>query len=234
MPPVRSYTDWNKRSSDKLEKIEPFKKYFIICEGRNTETFYFKKLIDIRKQLNIHNNISIILLEKTGEHENLSNPHKLIEFAEEQKNNSDLDFDKEHDKMIIVFDADIFENKVKGYDELIKNGEKNNILAVTNPSFEIFLLLHIKDAVENIIMPNYEQIIKNEKIGNLRPAYLHLKEKTGLNSKKNPKIGDLAENVEYAIKEEKKLNEDIHNCKGKITCNIGKIIQSIKDDNFLY
>ena len=33
---------------------------------------------------------------------------------------------------------------------------------------------------------------------------------------------------------EKKLNEDIHNCKGKITCNIGKIIQSIKDDNFLY
>lgn len=48
MPPVRSYTNWNKRSSDKLEKIEPYKKYFIICEGRNTETFYFKKLIDIR------------------------------------------------------------------------------------------------------------------------------------------------------------------------------------------
>lgn len=234
MPPVRSYTDWNKRSFDKLEKIEPFKKYFIICEGRNTETFYFKKLIDIRKQLNIHNNISIILLEKTGEHENLSNPHKLIEFAEEQKNNFDLNFDKEHDKMIIVFDADIFENKVKGYDELIKNGEKNNILAITNPSFEIFLLLHIKDAVENVIIPNYEQIIKNEKIGNSRPAYLYLKEKTGLNSKRNSKIGDLAENVEYAIEEEKKLNEDIHDCKGKITCNIGKIIQSIKDDNFLY
>lgn len=61
-----------------------------------------------------------------------------------------------------------------------------------------------------------------------------LNEKTGLNSKRNSKIGDLAENVEYAIEEEKKLNEDIHDCKGKITCNIGKIIQSIKDDNFLY
>lgn len=69
---------------------------------------------------------------------------------------------------------------------------------------------------------------------NLCHQFLYLKEKTGVNSKKIPKIGDLAENVEYAIEEEKKLNEDIHDCKGKITYNIEKIIKSIKDDNFLY
>ena len=52
--PIHAYTNWNVRSTDKLDQIEPFRKYFFICEGANTETFYFKKLIDLRKQLDIH------------------------------------------------------------------------------------------------------------------------------------------------------------------------------------
>ena len=42
MPPVRSY---------------------IICEGANTETWYFRKLLDMRRYLNIHPQIDIRLLE---------------------------------------------------------------------------------------------------------------------------------------------------------------------------
>ena len=53
MPPVRSYTNWNSRSTDYEKQIEPYRKYFFICEGANTETWYFRKLIDIRKSLNI-------------------------------------------------------------------------------------------------------------------------------------------------------------------------------------
>ena len=49
MAPIRSYTNWNSRASDEIEQQEPFRKYFFICEGLNTETWYFKKLIDIRK-----------------------------------------------------------------------------------------------------------------------------------------------------------------------------------------
>ena len=49
--PVHTYTNWNSRPSDQVEQIEPFRKYFFICEGANTETFYFKRLIDLRKQL---------------------------------------------------------------------------------------------------------------------------------------------------------------------------------------
>lgn len=30
---------------------------------------------------------------------------------------------------------------------------------------------------------------------------------------------------------EKKINEDIHACKGKVTCNIGKIIEEIRNDS---
>ena len=133
--------------------------------------------------------------------------------------------------MIILFDADIFENKVQDYDEVIALGEKNNILAVSNPSFELFLLLHFDGAYESDIFPNEKAIIRNEKDGNQTFIYQLLLGKTRVNSKKNPQIGELARRVETAIIQEKKLNEDIHDCKGKITCNIGKVIETIRNDD---
>ena len=48
----------------------------------------------------------------------------MIEFAENQKENPEIAFDKERDKMIVVFDGDIFEEKVFDYDELVAEGEK--------------------------------------------------------------------------------------------------------------
>lgn len=230
MAPVRSYTNWNSRKTDSEEQIEPYRKYFFICEGANTETWYFRKLIDIRRSLNIHPLIDIRLLEKTEEDKDISFPRKLIDFAESQKENSEIMFDKERDKMIIVFDADIFEEKVLDYDEVIALGERDNILAVSNPVFELFLLLHFEDAYTKDIKPNMEQIIKNKKDGNQTFIYKLLLARTGINSKRNSAIGELAKNVDVAIVQEKKINEDIHNCKGKITCNIGKIIESIRND----
>ena len=95
MAPVRSYTNWNSRTTDEEEQIEPYRKYFFICEGANTETWYFKKLIDIRKELNIHPLIDIRLLEKTEGDRDISFPRRLIKFAENQKENPEIAFDKE-------------------------------------------------------------------------------------------------------------------------------------------
>lgn len=231
MAPVRSYMNWNSRATDGEEQIEPYRKYFFICEGANTETWYFKKLIDIRKDLNIHPLIDMRLLEKTEKDRDISFPRRLIKFAEEQKENPEISFDKERDRMIVVFDGDIFEEKVSDYDELIAEGEKNNILAVSNPAFELFLLLHYQNAYEEDIRPNTEQIIKNEKDGHQTFIYKLLLARTGMNSKKNSAIGALAGQVETAIEQEKKINEDIHQCKGQITCNIGRIIDEIRKDD---
>lgn len=85
-----------------------------------------------------------------GGDKNLSFPKNLVSFAEEQKN-QDNDFDHERDKMVIVFDGDIFEEKVQGYDELIEAIEEKDIAAVTNPGFELFLILHIADSYERYI-----------------------------------------------------------------------------------
>jgi hypothetical protein len=37
----------------------------------------------------------------------------------------------------------------------------------------------------------------------------------------------LAEKVTVAIQQEKLINEDIHGIRGKVSCNVGKIIESI-------
>ena len=108
--PIHTYTNWNVRPSDTEEQIEPFRKYFFICEGANTETFYFKKLIDLRKNLNIHPLIDIRLMEKTEEHSNLSYPKQLLEFAETLK-------DKELRSKL---------RKDINYKNLLKNGDSEN------------------------------------------------------------------------------------------------------------
>lgn len=151
LPPIRTYTNWNTRPSDNEPAIEPYRKYFFICEGRNTETWYFQKLIDLRKTLEIRTMIDIRLLEKT-------------EFEED-------------------------------------------------------------------IQPNAEEIIRNEKFGNQRFIYSLLLKHTNMNSKKNPLIGELAHKVKTAIVQERKVNQDIYDCKGKITSNIGMIIDGIIHDN---
>ncbi|MBR5642440.1 MAG: RloB domain-containing protein [Firmicutes bacterium] len=228
--PVHTYTNWNSRSSDGEDQIEPYRKYFFICEGANTETFYFKKLIDLRKVLGIHPLIDIRLWEKTDEDRDISFPKNLAIFAEKQKNLPENGFDHERDKMIIVFDGDIFEEKVTGYDELIVSIEKTDIVAVTNPGFELFLILHVRGS--------YEQVIKNHEVEYLSKddnnKYSHAKNVfrrlTGMNPKRNPAIGELAENVHVAIAQEKLINQDIHSIKGVVSSNIGKIIEEILNE----
>jgi hypothetical protein len=225
--PVHTYTNWNSRPSDNEEQIEPFRKYFFICEGANTETFYFKRLIDLRKQLGIHPLIDIRLWEKTDEDRNLSFAKNLADFAESQKNIPDNDFDPDRDKMVIVFDGDIFEEKVHGYDELITSIEEKDIAAVTNPGFELFLILHVDGSFEKYIKGHEAEFLSVDEKGKYSHAYNILHELTGMNAKTNPRIGELADNVLIAITQEKQINQDIHQLKGNVSSNIGKIIEDI-------
>lgn len=234
MAPIRTYSNWNRRSTADDAQIEPYRRYYIICEGINTERWYFEKLIDIRKELSIHSEIEIAYLEKTDEHENLSNPQQLIKFADELKAKGIINFDIKFDKMIVVFDADVFEDTLKNYEQVIKNGLKKNILGVTNPSFELFLLLHYNNSVDEIIIPHEKKIIQNQWVGNgkNRRRYIEdiFRKKSGIRPKSNSSVGELAHNVFIAIEQEKRINNDIKLCKGIITSNIGQLIQSIIDD----
>lgn len=97
--------------------------------------------------------------------------------------------------MVIVFDADIFEEKVQGYDELIEQIEKSDIAAVTNPGFELFLLLHVDGSYEHYILGHEAEFLTKDDKGSYSHAYKVLHDVTGMNAKRNLMIGDLAENV---------------------------------------
>ena len=212
---IEEYSNWNQRESDADAEQEPYRKYVFICEGENTEVWYFRRLIDLRKTLGIHPLIDLCL-----------------KFANEQKRLPRLAFDSTFDKLVIVFDADVFEREQpEKYRELLEARESDNIFAVTNPSFELFLLLHMDDAYSKIILPNQQMLLENRKIGNRRFAELLLSRKVGINGKKNRKgVAKLAEHVDTAIIQEKLLNQDISLCMGRLTSNIAQIIDNIRHD----
>ena len=230
MAAIRSYADWNKRSSDLKTQIEPYRRYVFICEGENTERWYFSHLIEIRKELGIHPLIDLKLLEKPEGEESFSNPKKLIELADRLKRKMGDGYDKRHDRMVIVFDADIYKRKPKEYEEILKH-QGEYIFAVTNPSFELYLLLHYENSFRTIIKPNADAILKNEKEGKKRRYIEKLFTSVSMmNSKQNPGVGMLAEKLDVAIAEECSVNQDIQMTIGQITSNVGKVLQSIRDD----
>ena len=132
--------------------------------------------------------------------------------------------------MIVVFDADIFECKVDGYEDLVSKIEEHDIAAVSNPGFELFLLLHIKDSYCQYILGHEKEFLEPDQNGSYKKAFDVLRDATNMNAKTNHRIGLLAENVKVAIEQEKQINQNIHQCKGRVTSNIGLIIEHIMNE----
>lgn len=240
MSPLRSYPGWNTRPSDSQKQIDPYKKYYFICEGQNTERWYFEKFIDMRKDFSISSMIEMKYLEKTGNYTGWSNPKNLLQLSEEVRKSKDYDFDPKRDVIVVVFDADIYEeDKEAEYKELIEKAEKENTICVTNPSFELFLLLHYENSYNEIILPNSDDILKNNWVTSndgdvVRCIEEKLRQKSGLRPKKDEKgVVCLVKNVKVAIEQEKSLNNDIHHCMGNLTSNVGSVLQQILSDTYI-
>lgn len=174
-------------------------------------------------------------MEKTGKDRNLSYIKTLIEFSKIKRKEliEQKDFDENNDKIIIVFDLDIFKEKVDGLNEVFDQETNQFIFAFTYPSFELFLLLHIEDSYKTIIKPNEKQIIENKKRGNKRPCEYLVLQKLGINPKKNSNIGLLAENLDIAIEQETNINQTKDECLNKLTSNIGLILKNIRSESQL-
>lgn len=223
---LREFTNWNTRSD--LEDIEPLKKYVFLCEGSNTEVAYFKYLMNIRKKLNVHPLIDYSILERTGLDATVSAPIRLVKYGIQYKNEDN--FDSARDTLIIIFDADFFENKQVEYKDILQKGrEQGFIFGVTNPCFEIFLLLHYDGGANKYIISRTNEFFPRRH-SNKDLACSILSEVSGMNSKSNPKIGSLAELVKVAIREEDYLNKDIDSCHSILTSNIGQIIGGILNE----
>lgn len=240
MPSIHEYGMWTTRTSDSDEQIEPLRKYVFICEGESTEEWYFKKLIERIDELDLHPLVDIRLWEKTDKDKGISDPRALVRFAHRKKRDGELGYVRGHDRMVIVFDADIYcrigEGRTGGdkgareYQELLGEIEDDDIPAVTNPSFELYLLLHKENAYQSIVLPHANKLLENRKHGRRRYAQVLFTEKYHMNPKSNKNIGSLANDVDIAIVEERALNHDVERCLECLTSNVGSTIDQIRHD----
>lgn len=233
MPPLNSLDTWSSRTEWKVEK--PKSKCFLIGEGANTEYWYFDSLATRLAKEGKPELIELKPVERTEGEKNQSSPRKLLEHAVAVMNGqaNGSDFFKGTDRVVVVFDVDVFKDNPDGYATLLTDFRKEGIeVAVTYPSFELYLMLHKRGALDTAILPHKKEIVENGHAPGSRRRYIEklASDELGMNPKSNRHIGDLAANFEVALVAEKRLNQDPDLAVGHLTSNIAKTIQGVIDD----
>ena len=231
MSPLREYRSLTTRFEEEI-KIEPLRRYYLIFEGANTERKYFQGIDNNRKELGINSQIELVILHKEGDISSFSHPIKLLELIEEKKKSLKRDgkFDKAIDRFVIVFDRDSYE-KPEDYVEFIEKASADNILTVTSPCFELWLILHYEDALEKYVVPNKDKLFDNEKVSRAHSFASNLfSEISGTNPKSGSFFNKLMGSIDLAIEQEKALEQDILKMTTEIGSNVGVLIEQMRED----
>jgi hypothetical protein len=133
---------------------EPAQKILIACEGSKTEPLYFES---IRNELRLQT-LKIIVL-----HHNKTDPRGIIErLIEERKKMKKSQEWSDKDSAWAVFDGDEhIEKSSATWQSAIDRAKSQNIqLAITNPCFELWYLIHFQD--------HYAQVNRDKVVSNLR------------------------------------------------------------------
>lgn len=168
-------------------------------------------------------------MERTGNERNQSAPKKLLEQARLIRGNAEaFGFDPETDRIVVLFDADVYKGDSERYASDFSMFSGVAEVAVTNPSFELYLLLHLDDALEKYVLPNEEEILGNGYVGGKRRYVEKLaSDVLGFNVKRNEKVGELARRFGVAVMNERALNQDPSQSIGRLTSNVGARIMEI-------
>lgn len=231
MSPLREFRSLMTRFEEDI-KIEPLRRYYLIFEGANTERKYFQGIDNNRKELGINSQIELVILHKEGDISSFSHPIKLLELIEDKKKSLKRDgkFDKTIDRFVIVFDRDSYE-KPEDYVEFIEKASADNILTVTSPCFELWMILHYEDAVEKYVMPNRDKLFDNEKVSRAHSFASNLfSEISGVNPKSGSFFNKLKAGIDLAVEQEKALEQDILRMATEIGSNVGVLIERMRED----
>jgi hypothetical protein len=130
--------DYRKR---KVGIRKPYRFVVIICEGEKTEILYFK---------NFNERYSGVKVEPL--HKKCTDAKNIVKFAEQQIAEYSLDLD-EGDGIWCAFDVD--EKTNSQIKDAISHAKTKEIgVALSNPSFELWYLLHYKSIFASITREN--------------------------------------------------------------------------------
>ena len=219
------------REASKLERtslgLNPKSKYYIIPEGEKTEIQYFLGIRDNAREININSLIEVIPIENDDKELGQSHPiRKITNFNEDIENNKFL-YDKEIDKVCFVIDRDPQNFSERQYDNFLKMCKDYNYkVYVSNPTFELFLLMH-DDKIFDI---DKTAMLENRRVSNSkRFLEVKLSEIFGCN-KKNINFDKFKVNIKKAINNEKQFEEDLINLKHNLGSNVGTLLDEMIED----
>ena len=185
MAPLSSLGTWAVCSSGGRRR--PKSRCFFIGEGPNTEFWYLSAMAERLARMDVPELIELRTVERTGDEKGQSAPVKLLEHALAVREDAEgrFGFDPDTDSVVVFSDADVYKGDEEGYLRMLERFEGAADVAVTYPSFELFLLLHLDNAVEEVIGPNEAEIVANGYVNRRRFVEVLASERLGMNVKRN-------------------------------------------------
>ena len=205
------------------ESVEEKKAIIISCEGRVTEFEYFN---GIKNHLSSY--IDVVLeVHVIPKHSNASEPKDIVNNLEEYITHA-YDYKNGHDECWLVLDREKVparKTNILGIAPICKS--KNYNIAITNPTFEFWLLLHL----ENIEQYDKEVLFKNDKVNTKRKFIdKELSNRLlGYNKRRGcfPMKIITKENIQRALEQEKRFENEFEKILDNLGSNVGQLVSKI-------
>lgn len=192
-------------------------------EGNETEERYFSEFKESNK---FNDDIICLHLLKRAKNDTRSAPNHVFKKLKEEARD-EYNFN-ENDELWMIIDTDRWKNIPEIVDAC--DSIQNMFVAVSNPCFEFWLLLHIKniDEYNNVEL---EQILQNKKVGRNR-NYVELKilEILGSYNKSNINPNDFLPYLNMAISQSKALDIPQELYPTKLGSHIYRLIEKIQKE----
>ncbi|WP_279112930.1 RloB family protein [Hoylesella timonensis] len=193
------------RNSLMRERREAFRDARLIViasEGKDTERIYFKALAKEYTNLRVH----VHILERSENEQNNSSPEHVLQQLNDYKSKYDLEAD---DELWLVVDKDRWTEAMLSHVATECSQEVAMHMALSNPCFELWLLLHMEDAA-SLSPEEQEQWMKNRRKSKNADPYLkvRLRQKMGSYHESSYDALTLIAHIEDAIERARALDKN--------------------------
>lgn len=174
----------------------------IASEGKDTERIYFKALAKEYTNPRVH----VHILERSVDEQNNSSPEHVLKQLNDYKSQYELEAD---DELWLVVDKDRWTEAMLSRVATECSQEVTMHMALSNPCFELWLLLHLEDAA-SLTPEEHVRWMENRRKSRNADPYLktRLRQKIGSYHESSYDVLTLIVHVEEAIERAKALDKN--------------------------
>ena len=174
----------------------------IASEGKDTERIYFKALAKEYTNPRVH----VHILERSEDEQNNSSPEHVLKQLNDYKSQYELEAD---DELWLVVDKDRWTEAMLSRVATECSQEVAMHMALSNPCFELWLLLHLEDAASLTLEEQMLWMENRRKSKNADPYLkVRLRQKMGSYHESAYDAQMLIANVETAIEQARALDKN--------------------------